>query len=78
MSSRKSATAKAPVRRTAPARPAAKPAAKVAANGTASAEAAQLAAQIERDLRDGRLDTLTPQAFQALMAALCKSYGAQL
>lgn len=78
MSSRKSAAAKAPVRRTASARPAAKPAPKVAANGTASAEAAQLAAQIERDLRDGRLDTLTPQAFQALMAALCKSYGAQL
>jgi hypothetical protein len=41
-------------------------------------DATQLAAQIERDLRDGRLDTLTPQAFQALMAALCRSYGTQL
>jgi len=90
MSSRKAATAKTPataktaVRRGATARaaekPAAanKPAAKVAANGTASAEASALAAKIERDLRDGRLDTLTPEAFQALMAALCKSYGAQL
>ena len=53
-------------------------AAEAAANGDASAEATQLAATIERDLRDGKLDTLTPQAFQALMAALCKSYGTQL
>jgi hypothetical protein len=60
------------------AKPATKPAAKTAANGTASAEATALAARIERDLRDGRSDTLTPQAFQALMAALCKSYGTQL
>jgi hypothetical protein len=59
-------------------KPAAKPAAKSAANGTTSAEATALAAKIERDLRDGRSDTLTPQAFQALMAALCKSYGTQL
>ena len=43
-----------------------------------SGEATRLAARIERDLREGRLDTLTPQAFQALMAALCRSYGAQL
>jgi hypothetical protein len=57
---------------------AAEPSAKPAANGTTSAEATALAAKIERDLRDGRSDTLTPQAFQALMAALCKSYGTQL
>jgi hypothetical protein len=55
-----------------------RPAARSAANGSASAEATALAARIERDLRDGRSDTLTPQAFQALMAALCKSYGTQL
>jgi hypothetical protein len=48
-----------------------------AANGV-SAEAKHLAATIERDLREGRLDTLTTDAFQALMAALCKSYGTQL
>ena len=47
------------------------------ANG-ASADAKHLAATIERDLREGRLDTLTPEAFQALMAALCRSYGTQL
>src|SRR5262245_42254250 len=72
------ATAKTPVRRRATARAADKPAAKATADGTASAEAKALAAKIERDLRDGRLDTLTPESFQALMAALCKSYGAQL
>src|SRR5205807_3311294 len=51
---------------------------KAAVNGAASAEAKRLAATIERDLREGRLDTLTPEAFQALMAALCRSYGTQL
>lgn len=58
-------------------KPAAKPEKAAATNG-ASAEATALAARIERDLRDGKLDTLSPQAFQVLMAALCKSYGAQL
>ena len=92
MSSRKAATAKSAVRRggapaaaksaakpaiKAAAKPVAKPV-KAAADGTASAEAVALAAKIERDLREGKLDTLTPQAFQALMAALCKSYGSQL
>ena len=87
MSPRKAATAKAVLSKAA-SKPAAKAAArkmvaakvvaaKTASNG-ASAEATQLAAQIERDLRGGKLDTLTPQAFQALMAALCKSYGTQL
>ena len=87
MSSRKAATAKTSVASSAAARPATKPASKVAAkpavkdtaaNGAASAEATQLAAQIERGLRDGQIDTLTPKAFQVLMAALCKSYSAQL
>jgi hypothetical protein len=87
MSSRKAATAKAAVRRSSTAAQPAK-AAKVAAvsDGKAaskaasdsSKEATQLAATIERGLRNGELDTLTPQAFQALMAALCKSYSAQI
>jgi len=51
---------------------------KATVNGAASAEAKHLAATIEGDLREGRLDTLTPEAFQALMAALCRSYGTQL
>jgi hypothetical protein len=58
------------------AKPLAEPAAKVAA--TASAQATRLAADIERALADGRIDTLTPQALQALMAATCKAYAAQV
>jgi hypothetical protein len=63
-----------------PARPAAKPIAKPAAKiaGTASADAIRLAAEIEHSLADGRLDMLTPQALQALMAAACKAYAAQI
>jgi hypothetical protein len=74
----KTAVAKTAVAKTAVGKTAAKAVIKPAADGTASAEATALAARIERDLRDGRSDTLTPQAFQALMAALCKSYGTQL
>ena len=85
MSSRKAAAPKVSAGRGAVARAASKPAAKIAAepaskpapNGSASQEATQLAAAIERGLREGRTDTLTPQAFQALMAAMCKSYSAQ-
>jgi len=80
MSSRKAATAKTAAKSAAAKaamKPAAKPEKAATVNG-ASADATALAARIERDLRDGKLDTLSPQAFQALMAALCKSYGAQL
>jgi phage I-like protein len=67
-------------------RPLAKPAAKPvatpvendAAAATASAQALRLAADIERGLADGRLDVLTPEALQALMAAACKAYAAQV
>src|SRR6266850_8196780 len=91
MSSRKAAVAKAtrPAAKAVAVKPTAakpvavkpvavKPAGKPAADGTASAEAMRLAAKIEHDLREGRLDTLTPHAFQTLMAALCRSYGTQL
>jgi len=75
----KTAAAKPVVAKPTAAKPVAvKPAAKPAADGAASAEAMQLAAKIEHDLREGRLDTLTPHAFQTLMAALCRSYGTQL
>ena len=75
---RKSAVGKTAAATTAAKASAAKPASVPATEGTASADAAQLAARIERDLREGRLDTLSPQSFQALMAALCRSYGTQL
>ena len=75
------AVSKAAPRAQRPARPAAKPAAKPVAAAdaaTASAQALQLAADVERSLADGRLDLLTPQALQALMAAACKAYAAQI
>ncbi len=65
-------------------KPVVKPGVKVAeaaaasAVATASAQATRLAADIERSLADGRLDMLTPQALQALMAAACKAYAAQI
>jgi hypothetical protein len=60
--------------------PAAKPLAQSGPHGaaTASAQATRLAADIERALADGRIDTLSPQALQALMAAACKAYAAQV
>ena len=48
------------------------------ASATASAQATRLAADIERGLADGRVDLLTPKALQALMAAACKAYAAQV
>jgi hypothetical protein len=64
-------------------KPVVKPAAKVAsataaATTAASAQATQLAADIERGLADGRIDLLSPEALQALMAAACKAYAAQI
>jgi phage I-like protein len=60
-----------------PARPPVTPLAQPAA-ATASAQATRLAADIERALADGRIDTLSPQALQALMAAACKAFAAQI
>jgi phage I-like protein len=60
-----------------PARPPVTPLAQPAA-ATASAQATRLAADIERALADGRIDTLSPQALQALMAAACKAFAAQV
>ena len=56
--------------------PAAKPAAK-SADG-ASADARRLAAEIERALAGGQRDLLSDEALQALMAAVCKVYGARV
>ena len=50
-----------------------------AVNGNgASATATQLAAEIERGLKSGKPEMLSPAAVQALMAAVCKSYAAHL
>jgi hypothetical protein len=50
-----------------------------AANDTsASAEARRLAVDMERALAGGRRDLIDAAALQALMAALCKTYSAQV
>jgi hypothetical protein len=56
--------------------PVPKPANKTANGG--SAEAKRLAAELERALASGRRDVLSTEALQALMAAVCKTYAAQI
>jgi hypothetical protein len=56
----------------APAKAAAGPA------GEASVAAKKLAADIDRALSEGRADLLSTDAIQALMAAACRSYSAQV
>jgi hypothetical protein len=77
MSSPRAAAAKAARRAGSPVRAGAKPVAPGGDAPSASALALRLAGEIEHALADGRLDLLTPEAQQALMAALCKIYGAQ-
>jgi hypothetical protein len=48
------------------------------AEGDASAAARSLAAQIDAALTNGRIDLLAPDALQALIAAVCRSYSAQI
>jgi hypothetical protein len=43
-----------------------------------SAEAKRLAADLERGLAEGRSDRLAPEALQVLLAALCRTYSAQV
>ncbi|HTI87972.1 MAG TPA: hypothetical protein VL966_15310 [Alphaproteobacteria bacterium] len=43
-----------------------------------SSEAIGVAQQIEQALKEGRLDVLTPEAMQVLIAALCKLYSANV
>ena len=70
-------------RAAAPAHPAAKrapaqPASKIADGAAGSAEAKRLAAELERALASGRRHVLSTEALQALMAAVCKTYAAQI
>jgi hypothetical protein len=52
------------------------PAAKPAGNG-ASTDAKRLAAMLERSIVDGRLDLLSADALQKLIAAACRVYSAR-
>lgn len=60
----------------APARGTAKP--KELAETGASIEAKRLASAIQRELGEGRIDMLSPEALQSLIAALCNTYAAQI
>jgi hypothetical protein len=64
-----------PTRRVAPVRPAAKPA--IAAGNGASADARRLTAVLERGIVDGKLDMVTAEALQKLIAAACRVYTAR-
>ena len=54
---------------------AAKP--RAAAANSASGDAKWLAAALERGVADGKLDLVTAEALQALIAAACRLYGAR-
>jgi hypothetical protein len=69
-------TATKTARRPVAARPAGKP--KVAVVDGASAEAARLAAALERGIVDGKLDLVTTEALQKLIAAACRVYTARV
>jgi hypothetical protein len=60
------------------AHPAAKLTAKPGNGAPDSIEAKRLAGEMERALASGRRDILTTEALQALMAAVCKTYAAQV
>jgi hypothetical protein len=64
-------------RRSKAAAPSLQPAAEQPETASLSDDARKLAAGIERALGEGRADALSPEAFQALMAALCRAYGNQ-
>jgi hypothetical protein len=69
-------TASKTARRPIAARPADKP--KVELVDGASADAKRLAAVLERGIVDGKLDLVSTEALQKLMAAVCRVYTARL
>jgi hypothetical protein len=69
-------TAAKAARRPVAARPAAKP--KVELVEGASADAKRLASVLERGIVDGKLDLISTEALQKLMAAACRVYTARL
>ena len=74
MSSRKAAAAKT---RAKPAPRAVAPAAAAPASGSTAAAAEALAADIQRALKTGDHEVLTPETLQTLMTAACRLYSAQ-
>ena len=49
-----------------------------AATPTLSADAKRLAAELERAIAEGRASSLSPEALHAVIAALCRTYAAQV
>ena len=49
-----------------------------AGDRTLSADAKRLAAELERTIAEGRANELSPEALHAVMAALCRTYAAQV
>jgi hypothetical protein len=77
---KKTARAEAPAKTKAPAKsakPTAKPAPQASADGV-SGEAQRLAALLDQALERGELETISREALQALLAALCKNYSARV
>ncbi len=72
------AKASAPAKAPAPAKAAFPATAGGAAAQDTSDAAARLARDIDRALNEGRTDLLSEEALQALMAAVCRSYSAQI
>ena len=77
MSSRKAATAKNGTRTRAKPAPRAAVAAAAAPSTSVSVAAEQLAADIQRALKAGDHEVLSPEALQKLMTAACRLYSAQ-
>jgi hypothetical protein len=77
MSSPKKAAAKTS-RPAAPQRPAKLEVIESAGSNASSGEAERLAAAMERALAAGQRDLISSEALQALMAAVCKTYAAQV
>ncbi len=74
----KPASAKSASTKQAPAKAATLATAESVAAQDTSAAATRLAADIDRAVNEGRTDLLSEEALQALMAAVCRSYSAQI
>jgi hypothetical protein len=74
---RKLAAAKPAAPKPVAAKTGAKPVAKPA-TANRSDEAKRLATELDKALEAGALDVLSPEALQALLAALCKNYSARV
>jgi len=78
MSSPRVATASRPAKRPAPPQPAPPASDDTLSADALSADAKRIAAEIEQALAKGETNAITLEALQALMAAVCRDYAAQV